>query len=145
MFTQDRDTLRRFFQEAWRKARTGEAMEPLEEQIAAVARHHPEYHPLLEGGEEARMREYPPEAGETNPFLHLSLHVAILEQVGTDRPPGVRAAYQRLVRGTGDAHEAEHRIMDCLAEAIWTAQREGRAPDEGSYLECLQRLALRSG
>jgi hypothetical protein len=139
MFTQDRDRMRRYFLDVWRKARQGASLEPLEQQIAGIVRAHPEYHALLGDGGNALTREFLPGDGQANPFLHLSLHLAVLEQVGTDRPAGIRAIYQRLVSRTGDPHEAEHRIMDCLAESIWEAQRAGRAPDETAYMACLQR------
>lgn len=144
MFSQDRDSMRRYFLEAWRKARSGEPIDPLERQIAEVVREHPEYHSMLEAPEKAMDRDYLPEDGETNPFLHLSLHIAILEQVSTDRPAGARNLYQRIVRSAGDAHEAEHRIMDCLAQGLWEAQRSGLPPDERSYVECMERLADQS-
>jgi hypothetical protein len=141
MFTQDRDSVRQFFLDAWRKAREGAPLEPLEQQIAQVVRSHPEYHALFENAEAALSREFLPEDGEGNPFLHLSLHIAILEQVTTDRPPGMREAYQRLVAQTADVHETEHRIMECLARLLWEAQSANRPPDEGAYLACVQRLA----
>ena len=139
MFSQDRATLRLFFVEAWAKARTGEALEPLEAQIAQIVRMHPEYHPLLESDEDVLDREWLPELGESNPFLHLALHTAVLEQVTTDRPPGIRKLHQTIVANTGDVHEAEHRIMECLAQTIWHIQAEGKPFDEQAYLECIRR------
>ncbi len=141
LFTRDRDALRRYYCEAWRRHRAGEPLEPLAREVAAVIAEHPEYHALLEQEEAALGREYLPELGETNPFLHMGLHLAIREQAATDRPGGFRAAYAALVRRAGSAHEAEHRIMDCLVEALWRAQRAGRAPDETAYLRCVQALA----
>ncbi len=141
LFTADRDSLRRFYLEAWRRHRAGMPLEPLEREVVAVVAEHPEYQPLLECGEAALARDYPPELGETNPFLHMGLHLAIREQAATDRPAGFRAAYAALVRRVGDAHEAEHRIMDCLVEALWQAQRAGRPPDEAAYLRCVRALA----
>jgi len=143
MFSQDRDSMRHFFLETWRKARSDESLEPLEHRIAEVIRAHPEYHALLEAPDTTLGRDYVPEDGETNPFLHLSLHLAIHEQVGTDRPTGMRNIYQRLVTSLGDAHEAEHRIMECLAQSLWESQRNGLPPNEQSYIECLQRLATK--
>ncbi|MCG6862636.1 MAG: DUF1841 family protein [Chromatiaceae bacterium] len=141
MFSHNRDSMRRYFLDAWHKSRSGAALEPLEHQIAEVVREHPEYQALLEAPEIALAKEYLPEGGETNPFLHLSLHLTILEQVATDRPPGVRALYLRLLRSAGDAHQAAHQIMDCLAESLWEAQRAGLPPNEQDYLECIERLA----
>ena len=71
------------------------------------------------------------------------LHLALLEQLATDRPAGIRAHYQRIVQRSGDAHEAEHLAMECLVQALWEAQRDGRAPDEESYLNCLARQPVR--
>jgi len=139
MFSQDRETLRRYLAAAWQKAEAGLPLEPLESQIAALVSQHPEYQHLLTDAELAIARDYSPEAGETNPFLHLGLHLALLEQLATDRPVGIRAHYQRLAQRAGDAHEAEHLAMECLAQALWEAQRNGRAPDEESYLNCLAR------
>lgn len=139
MVTHDRNVMRHFLLTAWRKARAGEPLEPLERQIAEVVRQHPEYHALLED-ESAEERDFPPEAGQTNPFLHLSLHLALIEQIATDRPPGLRALYQQMTAGAFDRHEAEHRVIDCLALTLWEAQRTGRHPDETEYLESLRRL-----
>ncbi len=140
MFTQDRDRLRLFYVEAWRKAQAGEPLEPLEQAVAQVVADHPEYHALLGRGEAAVGGEYPPELGQTNPFLHMGMHLAIREQVAIDRPAGVRAVHARLRLAHGDAHAAEHAMIECLGEALWQAQREGTAPDETAYLAALRRL-----
>jgi hypothetical protein len=140
MFTQDRSSVRRFLIDAWRKARAGEPLDALERQIADVVRQHPEYHGTLTDADVVEDKDFPPEAGQTNPFLHLGLHLAILEQVTTDRPPGVRALYQRITAKAMDTHEAEHEMMECLALGLWEAQRAGREPDETAYIECLRRL-----
>ena len=143
MFGQDRTQIRNFFLEAWARRRRGEALDPLAAQVVETIEEHPEYHALMDADEEALHGDYLPEQGGSNPFLHLGMHLAIREQTATDRPPGIRAAYQALCKRLGDAHEAEHAIMDCLGESLWAAQRNGTAPDEQAYLECLQRLAAR--
>ena len=140
MFSPDRDTLRRYLAAAWHKSEAGLALEPLERQIAALVHEHPEYQPLLAEPNAAIEHDYSPEGNEGNPFLHLGLHLALLEQVTTDRPPGIRDHYQRLVKRTGDVHTAEHLAMECLAQALWEAQRAQRQPDEAAYIECLARL-----
>lgn len=141
LFGQDRGELRRAFFETWRKRQAGEALEPLETAIASVIEHHPEYHALLADPERNLERDYFPEGGETNPFLHMSLHIAIQEQLGTDRPAGIREQYQALMQRLADPHEVEHRIMECLMQMLWEAQRENRMPDEAGYLDCLRRLS----
>ncbi len=139
MFGNDRDSMRRYYLHCWQKQQAGQALDGLEQQIAAVVGEHPEYHALLEHPERALQREYLPENGETNPFLHMGLHLGLREQVATDRPAGIRQLYQQLI-SQYDLHTAEHRMMDCLAESLWLAQRNQRAPDEAAYLECLQKL-----
>ena len=140
LFGNDRDQLRRFWCRAWADHRAGRPLEPLQARVVAVIGEHPEYQPLLEDAESACARDWLPEGGETNPFLHMGLHLAVREQIGTDRPAGVRPLYQRLRSRETDPHALEHRMMDCLAETIWRAQREGQTPDEAAYLDCLRAL-----
>lgn len=130
---------RRFFQETWRKQRAGAALEPMESLVAQVIAAHPEYHALLESPE-AAAQDFPPEAGRSNPFLHMGLHIALYEQLAADRPAGIRALYQGLVQRHPDPHTVEHRMGECLAESLWEAQRSGREPDEKGYLDRLRRL-----
>jgi hypothetical protein len=136
----DRESLRALYLEAWRKRRTGLPAEPLEIQVADVIEQHPEYHALLERGPEALARDWTPEQGESNPFLHMGLHLGLREQVGTDRPAGIAAIHRALAARLG-LHEAEHRMSECLAEALWRAQRDGVLPDEAAYLDALRRIA----
>jgi hypothetical protein len=140
MFGNDRNQLRQFYCDIWARRQRGESLDPLAAQIAAVIDAHPEYHALLTDPEAALGAEYTPEMGQTNPFLHMGMHLAIREQVSTDRPAGIRAAYQLMLARHGE-HEAEHHIMECLGKALWEAQRAGREPDEALYLECVRQLA----
>jgi hypothetical protein len=137
-----RDALRAMYVEAWQRHRDRLPLEPLQAQIAAVVELHPEYHAALEAGPDALARDYAAHEGRTNPFLHMGLHLAIHEQVGTDRPPGVRRVHAELTRQLGDPHVAEHRMIECLAEALWQSQRSGRAPEEAAYLAALERLLV---
>jgi hypothetical protein len=137
---QGRDGLRRMYVEAWRKHRESMPLEPLEDQIVRVLEEHPEYHPVVESAETSIDRDFKPEAGQSNPFLHMGLHLAIREQVATDRPMGIAGVHRELVRRAGGGHAAEHRMIDCLGEALWRSQRTGLPPDETAYLESLRRL-----
>ena len=101
---------------------------------------HPEYHPVLEQSEAARERDYFPEAGETNPFLHLGMHIAIEEQLSIDQPPGIRGLYQKLLSRYPDEHAVQHHMMECLGEMLWQASRQKTAPQETVYFDCLRRL-----
>ena len=138
MFNPSREQVRQFFCESWRKYRERQILEGAEATAADLITEHPEYHALLENPQAAVEQEFTPEGGQTNPFLHLSLHLAIAEQISIDQPPGIRAEYDRL-RRTLDVHDAEHAVMECLGETLWHAQRHGTPLDSARYLECLRR------
>lgn len=139
IFGQDRNQLRQFWLQTFQKMQQNVPLSPLEAQIAQVITLHPEYHSFLASNETAQGREFPPELGETNPFLHMSLHLGLREQLTTNRPPGLRQLFQELCRQMGDQHTAEHVAMDCLAECLWRAQRSGTPPQDEAYLNCLRR------
>ena len=126
------------YADAWRKAQAGQVLSPLEAQIAKVIEDHPEYQSEL--GDEALEASFTPAEGKTNPFLHMGLHLGIREQLATNRPAGIKAVFEPLAAKLGDAHEAEHRMIDCLAETLWEAQRSQQPPDELQYLERLRKL-----
>ena len=139
MFSPTRDQSRRFFIDAWRKQGQGVPLTPLEHLAADLVGIHPEYHALLGGSEAALAREWTPEQGEANPFLHLSLHLAIEEQLSIDQPPGLRAVFEALLARHGERHRALHDVLECLGETIWRAQRDQAPPDGVAYLDCLRR------
>ncbi len=141
LFNPSREEARRLFFDAWRKRHTREPLAPLEDMAWQVIAEHPEYHGVLAAPDQYLTQDYFPEAGETNPFLHLSLHLSILEHLSIDQPPGIAAAYHALLRRLGDAHAAQHALMDCLAETVWRAQRDRLPPDGAAYLECMRRKA----
>ena len=139
MFNPTRDQARQFLIDAWRKRRDKLPATPLETIAADIAELHPEYQWLLTSGNDALEKEWTPQQGETNPFLHLSLHLAISEQLSIDQPPGIRAAFDAMLARHGDRHRALHAILDCLSETIWRAQRDRSTPDGEAYLACIQR------
>lgn len=141
MFGNDRDSLRRYYCTVWEKANAGQPLEALDRIIAGVIREHPEYQSMLGQAEAILSRDYPPAMGQTNPFLHMGMHIAIQEQLGSDRPTGIRQLYQQICQRVGDSHAAEHLMMECLGETLWEAQRASVEPDERAYLERLRRLA----
>jgi hypothetical protein len=137
MFNPSRDQARAFLFDLWEKHQAGAALTPLESIALSIILEHPEYHPMLADRERYLDRDWKPEGGETNPFLHLSMHLAIEEQVSIDQPPGIRAAVQSLAQRHDSAHDARHDVMECLAEIIWQAQRNGAGFDNAAYLACL--------
>jgi hypothetical protein len=138
MFNPSRDQARQFMIDAWRK-RVGKlpatALETLAADLIAM---HPEYHELL-SAPDALTREWTPEDGAMNPFLHLSLHLAIEEQLSIDQPPGIRALFETRRSQYGSQHDALHDILECLGETLWRAQRDRAPLDGAAYLECIRR------
>ena len=140
MYNPSRDQARQFFFESWRKYQDKQVLTSLESIALDIILRHPEHHPLLNDPENYLDRDYLPEFGETNPFLHMSLHLAIEEQLSIDQPTGIKGHYQQLLAKLGSPHDAQHAVMDCLAEMIWQAQRHNTAPDSSIYLNCLTSL-----
>ena len=138
IFGQDRAELRKMYADAWQKRCDKLPLSPLETQIADVVEMHPEYHGEVSSDD--LDRDFTPGGGQTNPFLHMGLHLGIREQVSTNRPAGIAAIYQALAANKGDVHTAEHEMIECLAETLWEAQSQNQPPDEQKYLERLQRL-----
>ena len=137
MFNPSRDQVRQFFFGVWKKYKDKLPLEGAETLALSAILQHPEYHAMLDQPERHLDRDYPPEFGETNPFLHLSMHLSLAEQASIDQPPGIRERLDRLAAKLGDRMEAEHAAMDCLAEMIWQAQRHGSSYEPAIYLNCL--------
>jgi hypothetical protein len=140
---QSREQLRQMYLASWRKFRAQEPLQPLEKQVAAVIAEHPEYIEWLETGQEVLRADFTPEGGRENPFLHMGMHLAIREQLATNRPPGFAELHRKLCEHFGNAHEAEHALLAPLGETLWEAQRAGRAPDDMEYLRKVQALVAR--
>lgn len=120
----------------------GAPLEPLEDMVARIVDEHPQYHSLL-GDDAAVDKDFTVSEGRANPFLHLSMHVAIQEQVSTNRPDGIRTLYADLLWRFGDAHALEHAMMECMGKSLWQAQQSGSLPDEHAYLACVRTLKRR--
>jgi hypothetical protein len=139
MFTNDRNQMRKVFFDSWKAHRENLPMDAMQKIIASIIELHPEYHAMLDK-EDNLDKDYLPEQGETNPFLHMSMHIALHEQISTDRPAGIKNISQQLTQKHTSAHEAEHAMLECLGESLWQAQQNQSMPDENSYLSCLQKL-----
>lgn len=140
MYSTDRRQMRQPFLDAWKKQREGQPMDALELKIAEVIGQHAEYQQLMADPERALEKDWLPENGETNPFLHLGFHLSIREMADINQPPGFSQSYRALCQKTGDVLHAEHLIMECLSESLWRAQREGTEPDSEALLRCLGKL-----
>lgn len=145
MFDPSQHDVRRFFCAVQKKRLQSEPLTPLEAIAADWIGQHPEYHAALEDAERAVAERFDAADGRANPFLHLSMHLAIAEQLSIDQPPGIRIAWETLAARSGDAHQAAHQVMECLGEVLWRAQRSGQPPDGEAYIDCLRRRASSAG
>lgn len=143
MYAPSAEDVRRFFCAAWQKSRDGVPLTPLEAVAADWAAGHPEYHDDLADADAAVAADYSVDAGRTNPFLHLSMHLSISEQLAIDRPRGIKQAVELLAVRLGSPHAAQHAAMECLGEMMWASQRSGAPPDDETYLACIRRKATR--
>ncbi|MDP3820676.1 MAG: DUF1841 family protein [Burkholderiales bacterium] len=141
MFAPSQNDVRRFFCDAWHKHVAALPLTPIEAQAADWIAEHPEYHADLADVDAALAAVFDVEAGRSNPFLHLSMHLSITEQVGIDQPRGIKQAFELLRHRLGSAHDAQHEVMECLGEMIWASQRSGLPPDGQAYLDCVRRRA----
>lgn len=139
MFNPSREQARQFFFDTWRKYRQREVLSAMESMALDVILLHPEYQVVLEDPDRYQDKDYLPEMGDTNPFLHLGMHIAVKEQLSIDQPPGIRDRFERLLSKTGDEHAIMHQVMECLAEMIWQAQRSKSNLDVSVYFACLDR------
>ena len=139
MFNPSRRQARELFFTVWDKYRAGQPLEGLESTALEVILLHPEYHTLLTERERNIDRDYSPESGSLNPFLHLSLHLSIAEQLAIGQPPGISDLFAALVAKYADRHTALHIVLECLAETVWQANRTSTPPDQTDYLTCLRQ------
>jgi hypothetical protein len=140
MFNPSRDDARNFLFDSWRKHREGAVLTPLEDMAARLIGKHPEYHALLDQPHQHKDRDFNPANGEPNPFLHLMMHLTMEEQISIDQPPGIRSHFLRLTSLYKSEHDAQHKMMACLSEMLWQAQRNKTGPDVGVYFSCLEKI-----
>ena len=142
LFKPSRDEVREFFFDAWAKFKAQKPLTDLEKIGLGVMHMHPEYHAILDAPAQFKSQEYFPEFGETNPFLHMSLHLSTLEQISINQPTGIVGIYEKLKLKHQNEHDAQHDILECLAETIWQAQRNHADLDAAQYLQLMQQKVL---
>ncbi|MBL1141292.1 MAG: DUF1841 family protein [Proteobacteria bacterium] len=140
MFVQNRNEARDYFFQVWDKHKNKLPLEPIEVIISDVIAEHPEYHHYLDDQELSSKNDFKPEQNQTNPFLHMGMHIALKEQVSSDRPSGIIQVFNQIMNKSVSVHDAEHKMMECLGQSLWEAQRNNSLPDENQYLECLRRI-----
>ncbi len=138
IFSENRDDLRQFYVDVWRKTKNSENLEPLEAIVSKIIEMHSEYHSLLDNSETAKSKEFSPDLGEGNPFAHMGLHIGIHEQLTTHRPPELKGLYQKALLKLQDPHAVEHLIMNCLADMVWVSQKNGTPFNEKKYVKCVK-------
>jgi hypothetical protein len=141
MFDPSREQVREMFFGAWRKYRAGEPLVGIESLAIDIILLHPEYHDMLSAPASYLDKDY---TDESNPFLHMSLHLALEEQLSIDQPRGVAGLFNQLLARKQDRHWALHEALECLAETVWRSQRDAAPPDAAAYLRCMEERARRS-
>ena len=136
---QSRKEVRQVYFNVWQKMQQKSLLETVEAIIADVIKLHPEYHALLDKRENVKEKNFTPEDGQTNPFLHMGMHIAIREQANANQPPGIQSAYQKILK-KNTLHDAEHSMIKCLGQALWQAQRDNTIPDDNAYLFCVKKI-----
>lgn len=139
LFNPSRDEVREFFFNTWHKFKQNQLLEGVEKIAVQVMQSHPEYHAILGDVTHYMQQQYFPEMGETNPFLHMSLHMSVLEQISINQPIGIATIYQQLIAKHHNELDAQHDLIDCLAETIWQAQRNQQPLDAENYLLLMQQ------
>lgn len=139
LFNPSRDQARQFLFDAWAKFKQQASLTDLEKIAVEVMQIHPEYHFILDAPTRYLQQQYFAEMGETNPFLHFSLHLSVIEQISINQPHGIHAIYIALQKKHGDQHQAQHDILECLAETIWQSQRNNEPLDANLYLSLLKQ------
>lgn len=139
MFTPSQHDVRRFFCETFRKFQAHEILTPLEAIASDWITQHSEYDAVLGDLDTALAANYSVGEGKSNPFLHLSMHLSIAEQIAVDQPRGIRAIFDAMTTKYSSQHEAHHEIMESLGEMIWNSQRNGLPPDGEAYIESLRK------
>lgn len=137
LYNPTKDQVRQFFFDTWLKFKQSSPLTDLEKIAIEVIQMHPEYHALLDTPERSMQLQYFPEKGETNPFLHMSLHLSVIEQISINQPVGIRGIYDGLREKYQDQHLAQHDLLECLAETIWQSQRNNTPLDSAQYLQLL--------
>jgi hypothetical protein len=143
MFQPSQNDVRRFFCATHQRQQAGLPLEPMQALAARWVDEHPEYHADLADIDAALAAVYTVDEGRTNPFLHLSMHLSIEEQIAIDQPTGIRQAVALLAQRKQSLHSAHHEVMECLGEMIWASQRSGLPPDGQAYLEAVRKRATR--
>lgn len=141
MFIQNRDESRAYFYNVWKKQKNKLPLEPEEVVISDVISEHPEYHYYLDSKESVNVNDFNVENNEINPFLHMGMHIALKEQVNSDRPIGINTIFKQIISRSITLHDAEHKMMECLGRSLWEAQCKNQLPDENEYMECLKRIS----
>ncbi|MDQ6980241.1 MAG: DUF1841 family protein [Ghiorsea sp.] len=131
---------RQIFWDAWQKAQADLPLNALEVRIARVIAMHSEYHHFFDDMDTFLERDFQVDDG-MNPYLHLSLHLAIEEQLATKHPPEAAKLMEHyMLNLKKERHETLHVILEVLAETVYQSQRTGQEPNPETYAGQLRVL-----
>lgn len=140
LYSSNRQALRQVFFDTYHKHQQGLPLEAMEKTVIDVILKHPEYHRILDNPKQYQNKDYFPDLGEENPFLHMSGHIGLREQISTNRPHGIKAIYDKLLSKIHCEQTVEHEMMDCMLHVLFTAQKENQPPSDQAYLTQLTQL-----
>jgi hypothetical protein len=130
----------------WRFSRIAETrkvniLEGEDAKIAAIMEDHPEFDPFWSLGE-ASATPQEIQGQIVNPFVHVTLHLQIQNQIEREFPQEVKKTFLRLVEQGESDHEAIHQIISIYASLYFKALRRGQSFDESEYALQLRYLTV---
>ena len=134
-----REVFRKTVYRIWNMMQAGllDEMDEAENRIARILLDHPEYEEILEDTEILDGREF--DAGEAgNPFLHISFHKMVEDQLESGRPAEVLSFLESMRAKGFDRHEIIHVIMKILIRFISDAMTHQKTLDVNRYRRLLK-------
>lgn len=139
MFNPNQKDVRNFFFTTYNKAHENQLLTDIEKIAYSIILEHPEYHYIFKNQEKYIEHQWLPEDGNINPILHFSLHMAIIEQLSIASPHGINELFKQALQKSQSKHDAEHELMECVAEMIWHAGQNKTTPNMDIYLNCIRK------
>jgi hypothetical protein len=133
-----RESNRQRLHEVWVAAKAGRPLAGEEAAYAKAMLDHPEYHNAWEFADQVGAAEYVVDGA--NPFLHITVHVIIENQLAQGDPPEVAKTLERLLGQGMGRHGAIHAIAAAFMEVAFPAF-QGREPfNTKRYIKKVRRL-----
>lgn len=122
----------------WQLALAGAPLTIEQMRLVRVMQEHPEYRSIWDNPEEASAGLE--DLTEPNPFLHVTAHMMVEEQIAGRNPPDVAVVVSRLTRSGDSRHEAIHKVANVLMGEVWDVLAKKREFDREKYVRRLGEL-----